>query len=148
MQVSALVVDTAQKRAAPPVTQVSSVTHSSLTCDTTLQSFMANNAYVVNHTDTDSTDSEAASHGSPFVKEPEEDNMEDNRVAVLRACLRHVRGGGWSASVLAEGVKEAGLQEGEERELFPNGPGDLVNMFEQECNKFLYRYMEKQKKAG
>ncbi|XP_064398290.1 ubiquinone biosynthesis protein COQ9, mitochondrial-like [Halichondria panicea] len=96
-------------------------------------------------TDTDSdTDSEAATHGSPLMSETEE----DSRVAVLKACLYLVREGGWSAAVLAEGVKKAGFEEGEERELFPNGPGDLVNLFEQQCNAKLYRYMEKQKEAG
>ncbi len=69
-------------------------------------------------------------------------------MAVLKACLYLVREGGWSAAVLAEGVKKAGFEEGEERELFPNGPGDLVNLFEQQCNAKLYRYMEKQKEAG
>ncbi len=90
------------------------------------------------------SDSESSSlRSSPLFQETEE----DDRAALLKACLHLVREGGWSAEVLIEGAKEAGL-EGQEAELFPNGPGDLVNMFEQRCNKKLFRYMEKQKDSG
>lgn len=94
-------------------------------------------------TESDSDSESSALHGSPLLHETEL----DNRAVILKACLYLVREGGWSAEVLAEGAKEAGL-EGEETELFPNGPGDLVNMFEQQCNEKLFRYMEKQKGSG
>ena len=93
------------------------------------------------HTCTESdSEAETSAQTSPLYNEPEE----DDRRAVLRACLHLVREGGWSREVLAKGAKEAGF-EGEEEEMFPNGPGDLVNLFDQQCNERLYQYMEKQK---
>lgn len=85
------------------------------------------------------SDSETAAQSSPLVYSEVE---EDERAAVLRACLHLVREGGWSREVLAKGTKEAGF-EGKEGEMFPNGPGDLVNLFDQQCNERLYQYMEK-----
>ena len=96
------------------------------------------------HTRTESdSEAETSAQASPLLHSEAEE--EDSRKAVLRACLHLVREGGWSREVLAEGAKEAGF-EGEEGEMFPNGPGDLVNLFEQQCNERLYQFMEKQKR--
>ena len=64
----------------------------------------------------------------------------------MKACLRFVRELGWSNATLKEGAKSAGF-DGEESTLFPDGPGELVNLFEKDCNDRLYVYMEKLKEA-
>ena len=68
----------------------------------------------------------------------------DHRSLILEEALKLVPEHGWSGYVLSEGAKALGLSGViEEGELFPRGPGELVDYFEQQCNQSLNEYMEK-----
>ena len=73
-------------------------------------------------------DSEHHSGEEGYVYEEEHTN---DRNLILEEALKLVPEHGWSVSVLSEGAKALGLGNVEEEgEMFPRGPGELVDYFE------------------
>ena len=79
----------------------------------------------------------------PSLDSPDPD-FDDHRTQILNEALKLVSEYGWSGGVLSEAAKSLGLSGVmEEGELFPRGPGNLVDHFEQQCNQKLNQIMEK-----
>lgn len=71
-------------------------------------------------------------------------DLDDHRAQILNEALKLVSEHGWSGAVLSEAAKSLGLSVVmEEVEMFPRGPGNLVDHFEQQCNQRLNEIMEK-----
>lgn len=75
---------------------------------------------------------------------PGDPDFDDHRTQILNEALKLVSEHGWSGAVLSEATKSLGLSGVvEEVEMFPRGPGNLVDHFEQQCNQRLNEIMEK-----
>ena len=84
------------------------------------------------------SDTQDQSHGY------EQYEPDDRRSLILEEALKLVPEHGWTGYVLSEGARALGLSgAAEEGEMFPRGPAELVDYFEQKCNQCLNGYMEK-----
>ena len=80
----------------------------------------------------------------------EQHETDNHRSLILEEALKLVPEHGWTGYVLSEGARALGMSstvgEGEEEEeggeMFPRGPAELVDYFEQKCNQSLNGYME------
>jgi ubiquinone biosynthesis protein COQ9 len=95
----------------------------------------------------------------PYLPDPTSDSQDhqsheqrdtnDHRSLIFEEALKLVPEHGWTDYVLSEGARTLGMsgavgEEGEEGgEMFPRGPAELVDYFEQKCNQSLNEYMEK-----
>ena len=89
----------------------------------------------------------------PHLPDPTQDSQDhshsyehesDHHSLILEEALKLVPEHGWTGYVLSEGARALGLSGAEEeREMFPRGPAELVDYFEQKCNQSLNGYMEK-----
>ena len=71
-------------------------------------------------------------------------DFDDNRTQILNEALKLVPEYGWSGAALSEAAASLGLSGVmEEGEMFPRGPGNLVDHFEQQCNQSLNEIMER-----
>jgi ubiquinone biosynthesis protein COQ9 len=55
-------------------------------------------------------------------------NVEDQRLELMRACVRHVTFDGWSERALKAGAKDVGMAVETAKTLFPNTGHDLVTL--------------------
>ena len=85
---------------------------------------------------------------SGFKLEWEESNSEkwegqlgEERSAILEAALDQVATLGWSEEALREGAHVVGVVDLDET-MFPNGAADLVQYFEEACQKNLVTYLQ------
>lgn len=75
----------------------------------------------------------------------EQQETDDHRSLIFEEALKLVPEHGWTGYVLSEGARVLGMSGtvGEDGgEMFPRGPAELVDYFEQKCNQSLNGYLE------
>jgi len=63
-----------------------------------------------------------------------DDGLDAPRRALLKAALEHIPWDGWTQSVLDQAVRDADIQHGLEKILFPKGAADLLHFYEGELD--------------
>ncbi len=65
----------------------------------------------------------------------QDDGLERQRTALLEKALEHVPWEGWTESVLEKAARQASVQPGLEKLLFPKGAADLIHFYSGELDR-------------